>query len=86
MSGDAPDVTIPAVFMQKVDATYVRELLASEESVYILLTWIPKNTNSVDTEKQAKQVPSVDSDSSSVDSNSRTESDSQLFDSGQGSP
>lgn len=42
MSGDGiEDVTIPAVFMKKADATSLRRLLEIEESVYVLLTWIP---------------------------------------------
>lgn len=79
MSGDAPDISIPAVFMKKVDAIYLRELLKGEEDLYVLLTWMqPIGTDSPDPE-QAKQVSSpVDSDS-----DIRTDSDSQLFDSGQ---
>lgn len=43
MSGDGvEDVTIPAVFMQKADATKLRQLLEFEPSVYVLLTWIPQ--------------------------------------------
>ena len=42
MSGDSiDDVTIPAVFMKKGDASVLRELLQVEKSVYVLLTWIP---------------------------------------------
>ena len=85
MSGDASDVTIPSVFMQRDDSTYVRVLLKREQSVYMLLTWVPVNTDSPST-KQAKQVSSKDTESSTVDSDSRTESGGQLFDSGQDSP
>ena len=43
MSGDGvKDITIPAVFMKKPDATKLRHLLEFEESVYVLLTWIPQ--------------------------------------------
>ena len=43
MSGDGvDDITIPAVFMKKPDATKLRNLLEFEESVYVLLTWIPQ--------------------------------------------
>lgn len=42
MSGDGTDdITIPAVFMKKGDASVLRELLLVEKSVYVLLTWIP---------------------------------------------
>ena len=42
MSGDGiDDITIPAVFMKKGDASVLRELLQVEKSVYVLLTWIP---------------------------------------------
>lgn len=42
MSGDGTeDITIPAVFMKKGDASVLRELLKLEKSVYVLLTWMP---------------------------------------------
>jgi hypothetical protein len=42
MSGDGvDDITIPAVFMKKGDASELRDLLLLEKSVYVLLTWIP---------------------------------------------
>ena len=44
MSGDGTDdITIPAVFMKKGDASVLRELLRLEKSVYVLLTWIPQD-------------------------------------------
>lgn len=41
MSGDGSnDIVIPAVFMQQVDALFLRELLKNEE-LFVLLTWLP---------------------------------------------
>ena len=43
MSGDGiEDITIPAVFMKKMDASVLRELLQLEKLVYVLLTWLPQ--------------------------------------------
>ncbi len=44
MSGDkVNDVEIPAVFMQKDDVTWLRELMSRGESVMVLLTWLPSD-------------------------------------------
>lgn len=44
MSGDkVNDVTIPAVFMHKDDATWLMELIAKSKNVMVLLTWLPSD-------------------------------------------
>ena len=43
MSGDgSTDITTPAVFMQRLDALLLKELLKNEE-VFVLLTWLPED-------------------------------------------
>ena len=42
MSGDGTnDIEIPAVFMQKIDAAYLQELMKIEDNIFILLTGLP---------------------------------------------
>lgn len=56
MSGDGTDdITIPAVFMKKDDASLLRDLLQVEKSVYVLLTWIPGLEPGMGMEKEKQQ-------------------------------
>lgn len=56
MSGDGTDdITIPAVFMKKDDASLLRDLLQVEKSVYVLLTWIPGLEPGMGMEKQQQE-------------------------------
>ena len=57
MSGDgSDDVTIPAVFMKKGDASVLRELLQFEKSVYVLLTWLPPDGEGEEASKGEEDV------------------------------
>ena len=49
------DITIPAVFMKKVDASVLRELLQLEKLVYVLLTWLPQEGEGPERGKAAKE-------------------------------
>lgn len=77
MSGDGTDdVTIPAVFMKKGDASVLRELLWLEKSVYVLLTWIPQEMGETDDRGKEGVVNSLDSSKESISG------ESGLYDSG----
>lgn len=82
MSGDGiEDVTIPAVFMKKEDADTLRSLFKSEDSVYVLLTWLPEEKG-----EELKEEPEDSEDSPSAmscDANSDSNSvKSGLYDTG----
>ena len=88
MSGDGiNDVDIPAVFMQKSDADILRELLASEDSVYVLLTWIHEDQDSIESKDETSNLDSENEESDSYCSTSDCVEDtddksSSLFDDG----
>ena len=84
MSGDGTDdITIPAVFMKKGDASVLRELLRLEKSVYVLLTWIPQDlgkegmVNNFDSSEKSRSRESGLYDSG-VESNSQSNKESEL--------
>ena len=84
MSGDGTDdITIPAVFMKKSDASVLRDLLQLEKSVYILLTWIPGLESGMGMgQKEGEASKGKEDMVNSVDSDE--ESRSGLYDSGMG--
>ena len=83
MSGDgSEDVTIPAVFMQKEHSNTLRELLQYEDSVYVLLTWLPQEEEREEERKEERKEDKPDIPVSKMESKSV---ESGLYDSGSGS-
>ena len=63
MSGDGTsDIEIPAVFMQKHDATYLQELMKTEDNIFILLTGLPDRDEDEDEDVRGDGVRGVESE------------------------